>query len=72
MIVVCIPTEDGWERVKRKDYGDISNDAQQLANYSGMPVIFSHNYVRIVPYITPFSFAMPWNNPWDIAYPRSK
>jgi len=53
-----------------KDNTDISDDAQQLANYSGLPVIFSHNYVHILPYITPLSFSLPWNNPWDTAYPR--
>ncbi len=63
MLIACEQSEEG---------GDYANDAQQLANYSGMPVIYSHNYVRIIPYITPFSFDSPWNNPWDIAYPRRK
>ncbi len=53
-----------------KEDTDISNDAQLLVDYSSLPVIFSRNYVHILPYITPFSFAFPWNNPWDIAYPR--
>jgi len=52
-----------------KDRRDIANDAQTLANLSGLPVIFSINYVRVLPYITAFSFHLPWNNPWDIAYP---
>jgi len=57
---------------QRKDIGegDLSNDAQKLADYSGLPVIFSHKYVRIIPYYSPFSFDFPWRNPWDIAYPR--
>ena len=48
------------------------NNPQLLANYSGLPVQYSKNYVRIIPYIAPYSFSLPWKSPWKIVYPQKR
>jgi len=50
------------------------NDAQILANLANMPVQYSTNQVRIVPYLdVTISLNFPWwSSPWKYVYPRKK